>query len=273
MADVQLHAAANVLLVEDGSRHGRDRVAGLAALAAVGLAATSRSSTPNMWPNVSGSGSTNRMPATGPASARCSSGPRSRRGSSRAISLNCGPRPRTSACAMSIEPVHRLALLQGIWTMRPTRRWESIAPAESVYDLCRIAPVVSGRILADYPDLFCCFTAPTRIPRPQLWPSVDLRSWHRYWRPHAGRSGCRCAGGERGSLGQRNYCSGRTACRSNIRRPATCPASCEWLRFRTWARLPLLDNYMSPGCPRPRRSSTGILAYRGVAGSPPVTLG
>ena len=54
---------------------------------------------------------------------------------------------------MSVEPLHRLALLHGVWSMGPARKWERIARADSVFDLCRSAPNISGRLLADYPDL------------------------------------------------------------------------------------------------------------------------
>jgi hypothetical protein len=148
---------------------------------------------------------------------------------------------------MSVEPVHRLALLQGVWAMRPARRWERIAAAESVFDLCRIAPVVSGRVLADYPDLLL-FHRPDPDTEAQLGPvlicargiavggrmladpDADIRI------VKGGRSG-----GAELLFGPHRLPLERT--------PAGDLAGAlrEWLRFRAWALLPLLDNYLSPG--------------------------
>jgi hypothetical protein len=132
--------------------------------------------------------------------------------------------------------------------MRPTRRWESIAPAESVYDLCRIAPVVSGRILADYPDLLLfhrtdpdteaqlgpvliCARGIAIGGRMLADPDADVRV------VKDGRSGTELLFGPH-RLPLEHTPAGDLP---GILR--------EWLRFRTWALLPLLDNYMSPGSP------------------------
>ena len=46
-----------------------------------------------------------------------------------------------------------LGLLHGVWLLRNVRRWVRVGPADTVFELCKVAPHVSGRVLAEFPDL------------------------------------------------------------------------------------------------------------------------
>lgn len=163
----QLLAAARVLRVEDGGRHGRDRVAGIASLVS---------------PSLKGELATDYADAV----VGCfldrdpppDSGERARlRVLLIAAAFDAGLRPRTLIDlwgvapnlrrAMSVEPLFRLGLLAGVWQTRNSRPWEpagktgvksasrsrGVAAADSVFELCKTAPNVSGRVLAEFPDL------------------------------------------------------------------------------------------------------------------------
>jgi hypothetical protein len=165
--------------------------------------------------------------------------------------------------AMIVEPLHRLALLQGVWAMRPARRWERIASADSVYDLCRIAPHVSGRILADYPDLLL-YHRPDPDTEAQLGPVLvcargvavggrmlaDPDAEVRIVK--AGRFG----GGFELIFGPHRLALDH--------KPVGEFAEMlrEWLRFRAWALLPLLDNYLAPGSPEVAKRVLGPFERR-----------
>jgi hypothetical protein len=247
-ADVQLLAAANVLQVDDGSRHGRDRVAGLAALAAAGF----RGAEPIEYAEYVAECLLNgdHQPDTGE---------RARfRTLLLAAAFEAGLKPRdlidlwnvapNLRHAMIVEPLHRLALLQGIWTMRPARRWEHIAPAESVYDLCRTSPHVSGRILADYPDLLL-YHRPDPDTERQLGPLlVCTRGVAIGGRILADPdTEVRIVKAPRGGF-ELIFGAYRMALEHKPARDFADTIR-EWLRFRAWALLPLLDNYLSPGSP------------------------
>ena len=149
--------------------------------------------------------------------------------------------------ATIVEPLHRLALLQGVWAMRAARRWELIAPADSAFDLCRIAPHASGRILAEFPDLLL-FHRPDPDTESQLGPVLICArgiaiGGHLIADPDAEvrieKSG-RFGGGYELIFGPHRL--------PLERQPVGNFAEVikEWLRFRAWALLPLLDNYLAP---------------------------
>ena len=111
--------------------------------------------------------------------------------------------------------------------MQAARRWERIAPADSVFDLCRIAPHGSGRILADFPDLLL-HHRPDPDTEAQLGPVLI------------------CARGV--GVGGRMLADPDADLRF-VKSGAVGETIREWLRFRAWALLPLLDNYLAPGSP------------------------
>lgn len=150
---MQLLAAARVLQIEDAARLGRDRVAGIAALAA----ATFRGELSTDYAEAVAECVLNRTPAP-------EAGDRARlRVLLLAAAFDAGLKPRdlidlwtvapNLRAAMALEPLHRLALFAGVWHLRNSRRWERIAPADTVFELCRVSPNLSGRVLPDYPDL------------------------------------------------------------------------------------------------------------------------
>ena len=246
-ADLQLLAAGEVLLVEDGSRQGRDRVAGLAGLAAKGF----RGEESIEYSEFVAECFLNRIPEP-------SAGERARfRTLLLGAAFEAGLKPRdlidlwivapNLRQATIVEPLHRLALLQGVWAMRAARRWERIAPADSAFDLCRIAPHASGRILAEFPDLLL-FHRPDPDTESQLGPVLICArgiaiGGHLIADPDAEvsieKSG-RFGGGYELIFGPHRL--------PLERQPVGNFAEVikEWLRFRAWALLPLLDNYLAP---------------------------
>ena len=163
----QLLAAARVLRVEDGGRAGRDRVAGIGSLAAVAF----KGELPTDYADAVVGCFLDRDPPP-------DSGERARlRVLLIAAAFDAGLKPRTLIDlwgvapnlrrAMAVEPLFRLGLLAGVWQTRNARPWEpagktgvksaarsrGVAAADSVFELCKTAPNVSGRVLADFPDL------------------------------------------------------------------------------------------------------------------------
>ena len=240
-ADLQLLAAAGVLQVDDRARLGHDRAAALAELLAAGL-------------------SGEQPAAFAEYAAECYLGMEKKpeapeRARVRVLLLDAafqaGFKPRDLielwAIAphlrrlMSVEPLHRLALLHGVRAMGPTRRWERIARADSVFDLCRNAPNISGRLLADYPDLLLLHR-PDPDTESQIGPVLI------------------CTRGI--VVGGHVLADPETVVRIERKElifgPHRLPLERtpvgdfatvvkEWLRFRAWALLPLLDNYLASG--------------------------
>lgn len=245
--DVQLLAAANVLQIEDESRHGRDRVAGIAELAAAGF----RGEEPIEYAEYVAECFFNREREPPP-------GDQSRfRVLLLGAAFEAGLKPRdlidlwavapNLRRAMVVDPLHRLGMLQGVWTMRPAR-WERIARADSVYDLCRIAPHGSGRILTEFPDLLLCHS-PDPDTEAQLGPVLICArgivvGGRMLADPDANvriEKAGRFGGGFELIFGPHRL--------ALERKPVGDFAEMvkEWLRFRAWALLPLLDNYLAPG--------------------------
>jgi predicted RNA-binding Zn-ribbon protein involved in translation (DUF1610 family) len=143
---------------------------------------------------------------------------------------------------MGVEPLHRIALLQGVWKMQPNRGWERIARAESVFELCRSAPNISGRLLADFPDLLLCHR-PDPDTEAQLGPVLICTrgivvGGRMLADPQTDVSLEKVGGRIELQFGTHRFTLERT--------PAGDLAEVirEWLRFRAWALLPLLDNYL-----------------------------
>ncbi len=55
--------------------------------------------------------------------------------------------------AMAVQPLHRLGLLFGLWVTRNAERWGKVAPAKTLFDLCRTDPEEASRVLKLVPDL------------------------------------------------------------------------------------------------------------------------
>ena len=150
-AELQLLAAARVLQIEDVARYGRDVVAGIAALAADGFVGM----VPADYAELAigcylvknrdpGDLARLRVLLIG-AAFEAGLVPRD------LIDLWAGaPHLRR---AMAVEPTHRLGLLFGLWRTRTEVSWESVAPADTVFELARTSPPTAARVLARYPDL------------------------------------------------------------------------------------------------------------------------
>jgi hypothetical protein len=150
---LQLLAVAKVLQVEDEARLGRDRVAGIAALVAGAFAGPQSAD----FAEYVAAAFLDRAPPPDPAElARL-----------RVILIGAAfdalMRPRDLLNlwavapglrrAMAVEPAHRLGLLYGLWQIRNVRKWEQVGPADTAFELARIAPNLSGRVLRDFPDV------------------------------------------------------------------------------------------------------------------------
>jgi len=149
---------------------------------------------------------------------------------------------------MGVEPLHRLALLRGVWSMQAGRGWERIARAESVFELCRSSPNISGRLLADFPDLLLCHR-PDPDTEAALGPILICTrgivvGGRILADPTTKASVDRMAGGRVELVfGPHRFPLERTP-------PGDLAGTIrEWLRFRAWALLPLLDNYLVPSTP------------------------
>jgi hypothetical protein len=243
---MQLLAAIEVLIVEDGTRLGRDRVAGVAALAAVGFR---------------GERSTDYAEYV----VECFlTRERSVAELSRLrilllnMALDAGLRARdlielwavapNLRRAMAVEPLHRMALLSGVWGLRTTRPWNRIGLADTVFELARTAPNLSGRVLSEHPDLLLYHQ-----PEPQVQsevgavlvcgrgvvvagvmvadPDADVRV------VRSGRFG-----------GGWELVYGTHRIRLAHKLPATFLAQLRnWLSFRAMVLLPYIDDYRHPG--------------------------
>jgi hypothetical protein len=246
----QLLAAARVLQVDDAARLGRDRVAGLAELIADGLAGEH----PTAFAEHAAAAVLARDPPLEPGElARL-------RVLLVAAAFDAGLKPRdlldlwAVAPALrrvaAVEPPHRLGLLHGVWLLRNVRRWERVAPADTVFELARTAPNVSGRVLAEFPDLLLYHRTDPDLDRdlgPVLVctrgvvvggqlaadPDAEVRQ------AKAGRFG----GGYELTFG-----------RHRVRLTRKLPdefleAVRGWLRFRANVLLPHIDGYLDPGSP------------------------
>lgn len=245
-ADLQLLAAAGMLEADDRARMGQDRGAAIAALFAVAF----RGEQPAAFAEYAAECYLSAESPPEPAE----------RARMRVLLLEtafeAGFHPRDlielwSAAPslrrlMSVEPLHRLALLRGVWSMAAARTWERIARADSIFELCRSAPNISGRLLADYPDLLLLHRpdpdTEARIGPVLICTRGIVVGGHMLADPESDvridRSG---RGGVELIFGPHRFALERS--------PVGDFASVvrEWLRFRAWALLPLLDNYLASG--------------------------
>jgi hypothetical protein len=145
---------------------------------------------------------------------------------------------------MDVEPLHRLALLEGVWRLQAGRGWERIARAESVFELCRTAPNISGRLVVDFPDLLLIHR-PDPDTEAQLGPVLICTrgivvGGRMIADPQSEVKLERAAGRIELIFGPHRFTLERVPLGdfAGVIR--------EWLRFRAWALLPLLDNYLVP---------------------------
>jgi predicted RNA-binding Zn-ribbon protein involved in translation (DUF1610 family) len=249
--DLRLLATALLLQVDDSSRLGRDRVNGVAALIATGLTGER----PSQFGEYVAEAYLDRTPPPDP-------GERARlRILLLDAAFDAGLKPRdildlfaaapNLRRAMVVEPVHRLGLLYGVWSLRNAGRWERIAPADSVYELCRSAPNISGRVLLEYPDLLLYHRPTNPTAAEELGPVLI------------------CARGVvvGGVMASDPYTevevvkAGRFSAttvfvfgphRLSVSRPPADEFSktvSAWLRFRVTALLPFIDRVLEPGPP------------------------
>lgn len=240
---LQLLAVAKVLQVEDESRIGRDRAAGIAALVAEAFAGER----PADFAEHVAAAFLDRDPPPEPAEL------------ARLRVLLIGAafdallRPRDLLTlwavapnlrrAMVVEPAHRLGLLYGLWQIRTVRSWERIAPAETVFELARIAPNLSGRVLRDFPDVLL-HDRPDPAAGDELGPVLVCA--------RGVVVGGRLASDPDTTVelarGGRELTFGPHRLRLTRRPSEGFVASVRgWLRFRANVLLPFIDGYLEPG--------------------------
>jgi hypothetical protein len=240
-AELQLLAAAWVLQVEDAARFGRDGVAGVADLAAIGFRGERSTDFAEF---VVGAyllrdrdpGDLARLRVLLVAAAfEAGLVPRDLRDLWAAA-----PNLRR---AMAVEPSHRLGLLFGLWRTRDAKAWKSVAEAHTVFDLARRLPRTAAGVLARFPDLML-YHRPEPVAEALVGPVLV------------------CArgvvvGGElaadpdaevRLAAGGRELVFGR----HRIALPRKLPDDFAdtvraWLRFRAEGLLPFIDGYLAPG--------------------------
>lgn len=164
--DLQLQALAAVLQLDDAGRLGRDRVAGIADLAALAFFGNVPLSVAEY---ALGAFLDRPDPPTSEDRARL-------RVLILASAFDAGLKPRdlldlgavapALKRAASLEPSSRLGLLHAAWAMRSRAAIEG-ASAYFVFDLCRFSPNFSGEWITKYPDLLFMY-------RPPRWPEDTL---------------------------------------------------------------------------------------------------
>ena len=240
---LQLLAVARVLQVEDESRIGRDRAAGIAGLVA-GTFAGDRPA--DFAEHVVAAFLDRRPPPEPPELARL-----------RVLLIGAAfdslLRPRDVLNlwavapglrrAMAVEPAHRLGLLYGLWQIRTVRSWERIAPAETVFELARVAPNLSGRVLRDFPDVLL-HDRPDPAAGDDLGPVLVCA--------RGVVVGGRLVGDPDAKVeltrGGRELVFGPHRLRLTRKPSEGFVASVRgWLRFRATVLLPYIDGYLEPG--------------------------
>lgn len=73
------------------------------------------------------------------------------------------------------EPLSRLGLQHVVWSLREERPWETLAPAGTVFELARVAPTLSGRLLDEHPDLLLFHRPPPAVDEAFGWVLVTAR--------------------------------------------------------------------------------------------------
>jgi hypothetical protein len=247
---LQLLAAARVLQVDDAARLGRDRVAGLAELIADGLTGEQ----PADYAEHVAAAVLARDPPPDPEElARL-------RILLAAAAFGAGLKPRdlidlwavapALGRVMAVEPAHRLGLLHGVWLLRNVRRWERVGPADTAFELCKVAPHVSGRVLAEFPDLLLYHRTDPDIDR-DIGPVLVCTRGVVVGGQLAADPDAEVSQAKLGRFGG-GY--GLTFGRHRIRLARKLPddfleAVRGWLRFRAGVLLPHIDGYLDPGSP------------------------
>jgi hypothetical protein len=266
-AELQLLAAARMLQVEDVAAYGRDVVAGIAALAADGFAGTLPADYAEYVVGCyltrdrdAGDLARLRVLLTG-AAFEAGLVPRD------LIDLWAGaPNLRR---AMAVEPAHRLGLLFGLWRTRAAKAWESVAPADTVFDLARTSPPTAARVLARFPDLLL-FHRPGEGIEDLVGPVLVCGrgvavGGHLTADPDAD---------VRLARDGRELVLGRHRVESPRRLPDELPELVKkWLRFRVEALLPFIDGYLSPGSAEVSRRVLGPFCRRCLACGTVSTVG
>lgn len=248
--DLELLAAASVLQVDDAARHGRDRVAGIAGVAAAGF----RDERLFEFAEYVTSCFLDRKP--GPEAGELGR----LRTLLLAAAFDAGIKPRLLVDlwavapnlrrAMAVEPLHRLGLLYGLWSIRPSRQWERVAPADAVFDLCRVAPNISGRLLVAFPDLLL-HHRPDPAVEEELGPVLVCCRGVVVGGMMASDPDSRIEvvkGGMFGGGYELLY--GPHRLRLSRRPPQDFVETVRaWLRFRATALLPYIDSYLTPASP------------------------
>ena len=258
-AELQLLAAARVLQVEDVARYGRDVVAGIAELAADGFAGKLPADyaefalgcylTRNRDP---GDLARLRVLLIGAAFEAGLVPPD-------LLDLWAGaPNLRR---AMAVEPAHRLGLLSGLWRTRAAKAWESVAPADTVFDLARTSPPTAARVLARFPDLLLYHR-----PDPAVEDLVGPLMVCSRGVAVAGFLTADPDADVRLQANGRELIFGRHRVEVSRRLPAEYPELLtKWLHFRAEVLLPFIDGYLSPGSAEVSRRVLGPYCRRCLA--------
>lgn len=243
-AELQLLAAVNVLQVEDEAQFGRDVIAGIAALSSEGFAGELPADYAEYV--VESYSSREREPGE---IARL-------RILLLAAAFEAGLVPRdlldlwagapNLRRTMMMEPAHRLGLLFGVWRTREAQEWQSVGPAETVFDLARTSPPTAARVLAQFPDLLL-------FSRPE-WDIEVLIGPLLICSRGLAVGGYLTADPD---AAVRLTANGRELVygRHRIELARELPAEFiqvirRWLRFRTDSMLPFIEGYLSPGSGR-----------------------
>jgi hypothetical protein len=248
--ELQLLAAVCVLQVEDEAKYGRDVVAGIATLAAVGFAGT----LPADYAEYVVECYLSRERVAGDV-ARL-------RILLLAAAFEAGLVPRdlldlwagapNLKRSMMMEPAHRLGLLFGVWRTREAQAWQSVGPAETVFDLARTSPPTAARILARFPDLLLFCRPEWNIEvlvGPLLICSRGLAVGG-YLTADPDAVVRLTASGRELVFGQHRIELARELPTEFVE------VVRQWLRFRTDTMLPFIEGYLSPGS---GESSTRVL--------------
>ena len=258
-AELQLLAAAGVLQIEDGARFGRDAVAGIADLAAIGLRGDRSSDFAEFvvgayLARARDEGDLARLRVMLVAGVfKAGLVPRDLR------DLWAGaPNLRR---AMAVEPSHRLGLLFGLWRTRAAKAWESVANATTVFDLARRLPRTAAGVLARYPDLLL-YHRPEPAAEVLIGPVLVCARGVAVGDELAADPDAevRLAGGGR------ELVFGRHRIAVARRLPEEFAETVRgWLGFRAEVLLPFLDGYLAPGSPEVARRVLGPFCRKCLA--------
>jgi hypothetical protein len=253
---LQSLAVARVLQVEDEARLGRDRAAGIAALVAEAFAGGQPA---DLAEHVAAA-FLDRAPPPDPAElARL-----------RVLLIGAAfdalMRPRDLLSlwavapslrrAMAVEPAHRLGLLYGLWQIRTVRTWEKVAPADTAFELARVAPNLSGRVLRDFPDVLL-HARPDPALGDELGPVLVCARGVAVGGRMASDPDAEVELARGGRLGGYELTFGPHHIRLTHKPSDGFVGSLRgWLRFRANVLLPFIDGYLEPG---PREVAERVL--------------